>query len=397
MRRKTQVKINQIYSIINTATAQMTGEPIEVNDLKGLIALGDTVLSSNTNKDNFLNALVDRIGKTIISNRQYSAPVKSILSDSFSFGAILQKLYTEPIPATTAPHWDLVNGSSVDQYKISKPSTRQKLFSVLNSWQLTVTIPDHQLKSAFTSAEQMAAFIDSIFTSIQNSLEVDLEALGNTAYANFIGEKIKSVKVDNKSGLQVVNLLADYNTLVGGTPLTAASALTNSDFLKYASKTINQYIKRLERMSTLFNAEEYHRFTPANSVRVSLLSDYVASTTSYLSADTYHNELVALPNYREVQYWQGSGDTYSFEDCSSINIVTSSGYNVEQSGIIGLVNDVEAIALMCDNRRSNSAYNSNGEYTNFFEKADVAYLNDLSENGIVFIIADEITVPTLAV
>lgn len=381
------MKVNQISALLNAVATQALGESALVStDLTGLVALGDTVLSSDTTKDRFLDTLVDRIGKTILSVRNYNRDDDGIIFDTFTYGALLQKIYVKPMQAQNAPQWDLQAGQSVDQYIITKPEVTQKLFGDLNTWEVAVTIPDIQLRTAFTSPEGMAAFIDAIFASVQNSLEMQLENLANTAYANFIGEKIAYAATAGASGVQVVNLLADYNTATGGA-LTVAQSMRDYEFLQYATREINLYLKRMRKMSTLFNTESYVRHTPTEYARVTILQDLAASAASYLRASTYHDELVSLPYYREIPYWLGTGEKYDFTDVSTINITTSSGKTVNQSGVVALISDIEAVACMCDMRRTKSSYNARGEYTNYFYKADMRYFNDMSENGIVFIVA----------
>ena len=56
----------QVYSIVNAANRQMWGaDAIIVNNLAGLISLGDLVYKSDENKDGYLGTLVDRINKTL--------------------------------------------------------------------------------------------------------------------------------------------------------------------------------------------------------------------------------------------------------------------------------------------------------------------------------------------
>lgn len=386
--------ITQVYQIINNVAAQMYGEnAVQVTDLQGLISLGNDVLSSDTSKDNFLDVLVDRIGMTIISQRAYSADVQALINDSFTFGAILQKIYVAPVPAVESSQWDLTSGQSVDQYVITKPTVKQKLFSTRTTWEVDITIPDFQLSTAFTSATEMATFIDAIFLAIRNSQEVFLAGMSEMCYANMIGEQVVN---ESTGGASVIDLLAQYNTLMG-TTLTTAQALHSMDFLKFASMTINLYVTKMGKMSKLFNAEGYARFTPKDRMRVIMLADFTAACTSYLQSNTYHDELVALPKYTEVSYWQGFGKTVGFDAASKVAVVTASGHTLIQDNVICILSDEEAIGLTYDNRRSKSAYNSKGEYTNFFEKADMGYFNDLSENCVVFTIGTVATPTTSSV
>ena len=388
------MKVTQIYDFLNSLTEEVLGKTdLAVKNLTDMISMGDEVLSSDKTTDKFVNVLVDRIGKTIISNKPYSASVKKFMVDSFTFGAILQKIYVEPMTSSKSDTWDLQNNNSVDQYVISKPNVKQKLFSGITTWDVKVTIPDVQLRSAFNNETSMATFIDAIFTAMLNSIELRIESMVNMTICNFMANKIAHYKTAVGGSLGVVNLLTDYNTLKGlGTPLTAELALRDSDFLKYASDTINKYIKRMERMSTLFNDEEYQRFTTADRLRVILHLDFESAFTTFLESDTFHNELVKLPLHDTVPYWQGSGKDYSFAESSYIGLTTSDGkYTVEQTGIVGLIADVESIGVTIYDRRTKSSYNAGGEYTNYFNKADIGYYNDMSENGVVFIIADAVS------
>lgn len=387
------MQITQVYNIVNNVAAQIYGEKaVQVTDVTGLISLGNDVMSSATDKDKFLDTLVDRIGRTIISQRAYSEQVNDLINDAFTFGAILQKLYVAPIAAVASSQWDLTQGGTVDQYVISKPTVKQKLFNKRTTWEVDITIPDFQLQSAFTSAEEMAAFIDAIFLAMRNSQEVYMAGMAELCWNNMICEQVVHTKLQN--GQTAIDLLADYNALMG-TSLTTKQAMVSLDFLKYASMRINLYVKKLGKMSKIFNAEGYARFTPTDRMRVYMLADFTAACASYLQANTYHDELVKLPKYRELPYWQGIGKNTSFDQTGTVALKTTDGYTVLQQHVIAILCDEEAIGLTYDNRRSKSAYNSKGEYTNFYEKADLGFFNDLSENCIIFTVG-KLAVPTLS-
>lgn len=381
------MKITQVYSIINSLAKQSFGDTaVTVTDLASFVQMGDTVLSSDTNKDSFLGTLLDRIGRVVISNRAYEIDDQDVLMDTFEYGAIMQKLYVDYSDAQETSQWALQDGKSVDQYIVKKQTAKQKLFSNIVSWEVQATITDFQLKTAFTSPTEFSAFVNAQFIAMQTSMAVQLEKAISACYANFIGEKIYNSKQDGYAKMGVVKLLTAYKTATGDTSMTAEKARTSVEFLKFAVSQIMLTQKRMKKMSSLFNDEGYRRHTPEDLARVTLLNEFSTNVSTFLQSDTYHKELVELPKYKEVPYWQGSGTDYSFANTSTIDIKTSSGHTIKQSNIIGLISDVEAIGVTIDNRRSKSAYNNRGEYTNYWEKADMGYFNDLSENGVVFII-----------
>lgn len=399
------MNVKQINTIVNSVVNQMNGTVgVTSTDLTDVVQLGTELLqpANKSRLDNFLNTLVDRIGKTIISARSYPGVDPSIISDAFEFGAMLQKIYVEPQEAEKSDVWGVEDGQTCDPFVIHKPTVKQWLFDGIDTWQVPITIPLEQVKSAFTSAEAMAAFIDGIFTTIENSISLHMESVANMAYANFIGEKLADglgwtggtsgspeVHAAHNGG-QVVNLLAEYKALSGETTLKAENALQSTGFLIYASQRINLTIKRLSRMSTMFNTADYQRHTPKEFVRCTMLSDFASASQFYMESGVYHNELVSLPNYREVNYWQGSGTGYGYDDTSLIDITTASGKVVKQSGIVCLLNDIEAIALTHTNRTSESIYNPRNKTTNYFNNIDIGYMNDLTENGVVFLVADTV-------
>lgn len=375
--------IKQIYTVVNSIAEQSLGmEGLTPTDVS-FVSVGQAVLSSDTNMESFYKTLVDRIGKTVVSIKSYSGMGAELKKEGFEFGAILQKLNVKMPTAVKNPSWDSVTDEAFNPFTKSGVTVRQKFFKTISTWEVDGTIPDVQLKTAFTNAQAMAAFIDAIFVAMNNSLEVSYQNTANLCRASFIAKKSK-----NENGNTFINLLKDYNTATNA-GLTVESAMRNTDFLKYAARTINLYVNRLKVMSVLFNDDEYERFTPEDAQVLTVLSDFASCMDFYLQADTYHNNIVALKGYTETPYWQGSGKKFAFEDTSSINVkLEGEEEETKVSGVVAILYDNEAMGVTVYNRRTKSIYNPKGEYNNYFMKADIGFYNDFSENGIVFYIAE---------
>lgn len=377
--------INQIYSIVNSVASQAMGSAaISAVDASSFIALGNSVLSSQTNTDAYLNTLVDRIGKTIFSIRAYQAADRDIVRESFEYGCILQKIYVDMPEAKVNNSWNIgSNGYTPEFAPVIKPTVKQKLFNAISTWEVAVTIPDEILKTAFTSETAMAVFIDAIFTSMENMMQLAMENNINITRAAFIARKLNT---HNTCG--AINLLANYNDLTGET-LTVATCLRDLGFLKYASQQIKLWTDRMVKMSTLFNDEAgYKRHTPKDLQVLDVLADFATSSDIYLQANTYHDELVKMPYYNVVPYWQGSGEGYAFNDTSAVNIKIDANTTVNKSGILAVLFDHDAMGVTIKDRRATTERNNHDEYTNYYNKANIGYFNDMSENGIVFYIED---------
>lgn len=382
--------VSQIYGIVNQVAQQTLGEgAITAVNTASFIALGDSVLRSDQNTENFLNTLVDRIGRTIFSVRRYEGNEGGMVRHPFEYGCIVQKIYVDLPEAKENNAWEIGQSGYTPTYApVIKPSVKQKLFNKISTWEIDVTVPDFMLRTAFQNETQMATFIDAIFTAMDNMMVLALENNASLTRASFIARKLEGA-VGGET-CSAINLLTRYNAqLPSGTAhLTAAEALKNLDFLKWASMQISLWVNRLPKMSSLFNLEGYRRHTPKEDMVINVLQEFASASDVYLQSDTYHKELVALPRYEAVPYWQGSGEDYGFDSTSKIKVDVGVGHEVEQNGILAVIYDYQAMGVTLNERRSTTERNNKDEYTNYYNKANIGYFNDMSENGIVFYIAD---------
>ena len=378
--------VNQIFNIVNDVAKQTFGEKaISVVDTSTLVALGDAVLKSDENTENFTNTLVDRIGKTVFSTRAYTTDnAEGMVREPFEYGCILQKIYVDLPDAKENNAWEIGKGNYTPTFApVIKPTLKQKLFNKQTTWEIDVTIPDFMLRTAFTSATEMAVLIDAIFTSMENMMQIALENNKNLTRANFIASKLHSNKPCG-----AINLLHLYNTLTSQT-LTVDACMRDLGFLKWSTQQINLWAKRLSKMSTLFNDEGYKRFTPQSDLIVNVLQDYDSAINSYLQSDTYHNEMTKIASsYSTVPYWQGSGLNYTFNDTSKIDVKIDENTTITETGILAVMYDRDAMGVTITERRGTTERNNKDEYTDYFNKATYGYFNDLSENGIVFYVKE---------
>ena len=380
--------VNQIYLMVNDATKEALGsKAIAVKDTSTLVSLGDLVLSSDKNKEAFYNALVDRIGRTVIAIRKFKSTNRSIKRDEMNWGIIYQKISYKLHSAVNNGTWETETQVNPFDVEIQTEAV-QKLFSKIGTWSYEDSIPDRQLFTAFQNAAAMGAFIDGIFINMDNAMTIAEDSLADLAASTCIAGTLIKGKATQKR-----NLLSEYNAKYSQT-LTVSAALTNADFLKFASYEINQAVKHLKRPNTVYNAEGIPRQTTSEKMVVEILDQFASATASYLESGTYHKELVALPGYEEISFWQASGEDFSFANCSTVNITNSELSTVgnetgtiEQSGIVAFIHDYDAVASCIYNVRTSTKYNPRAERMNIFKKADKGYAVDLSENSVVFYIA----------
>lgn len=396
------MKVTQLYAIVNAVTKEVLGETAVVNeDLSNVVDIGKSVMDVQNGLDNYVRKLVDHIGKVIFVNRVYAGGAPSVLMDSWEFGSVLEKISTDLPEASENDTWNLQDGEEYPQDTFYQPKVEAKFFNSKVTFEIKLSFTERQVKSAFSSAEQLNGFISMLVQSVENSMTVKLDSLIMRAINNMTAETIVGElgtgavgsKVINweGNGVRAVNLLALFNA-GRAEPLTVAAAIIDPDFVRFATYQIAVIADRMTKISTLYNTGKKQRFTPVDLQRVVLLSDFAKASEILLLSDTRNPDRITLPAHDSVPYWQGSGTGYALTSTGAIDVKTASGETVktpETVAILGVVFDRDAVGVANLDRRVTTAYNARAEfYTNFY-KADASYYNDLSENFVVFFLGAE--------
>ena len=389
------MKVSQVYSIVNSIQRQLFGSTaIAVTDTTGLVALGEQLAATNL-YDKFVGALVDRIGKTIVRTLDTKVEFPDLMRNEFEFGAMLSKINFNIPDAENNTAWDIADpGFTPDQFDVKLPVVNVTYFKGVSTWRVMVTVPDEPLlNSAFTSATEMLAFINGITESMEKSMIVKINAVSRAAIATMIAEKA------DLTSASYINLLTAYNTLVP-TPLTAAEALISPEFLRWSGAQIELILDYLDTESELYNeafpdGTKMPRRTTRENCHVWLHSQYTNAMKTFMQADTFNASMVELPLYKSIKMWQGSGQTVvpSASDTMEINITTKSGDSVQCDYVLGCFADREAIGIGKYQVKTAADRNNIDGYTNTATLASIMHYIDLTENIVVFSLADPVITP----
>lgn len=387
------MNVKQVKNLVNTATNEALGREVVVaEDLSNVVDLGDELFNANA-VDNYVRSLVNHIGRMIFVDRAYRGSAPSVLMDGWEFGSVLEKVQADLPLATENESRELENGTSYDPNIFYAPKVSAKFFNKRVTFEVPMSFTEKQVKESFSNAQQMNGFMSMLYNAIEKAMTVKIDALTMRTINNMTGETLYSEynagNYGESSGVRAVNLLYLYNQRHPEANLTAEQALTTPEFIRFASLTMKNYIKRLSKMSTLFNVGGKERFTPADLLHVVLLSDFESSAEIYLydGQGQFNVDNVRLPRAETVPYWQGSGTSYAFGDTSKINITTSDAHVINASGILGVMFDRDALGVTNLDRRVTSNYNPKAEFFTNWYKFDAGYFNDLNENFVVFFVA----------
>ncbi|UVY21626.1 MAG: hypothetical protein [Bacteriophage sp.] len=389
------MEVKQIYSLMNDVSKEVLGTTDLVKeDLTGIVDMGTAVFNQNA-LDNYVKSLVNHIGKVIFVNRPYTGKVPSVLMTAWEFGSVLEKISADVPEAQENESWNLTDKQEYKQDVFYKPAVTAKFFNSKVTFEVPVSITERQVKESFSSAEQLNGFLSMIYSAVDKSMTIKIDALVMRTINNMVAETLNadktafgdvSVNYSSASTVRCVNLLKLYNDNTGES-LTADKCITNPDFIRFASYQMGLYADRMGSISTLFNVGGKARFTPSDMLHTVLLSDFAKAAQTYLYSDTYNKEQVLLPKAETVPSWQGTGNDYAFGSVSTINVKSSSGADVNISGVLGVMFDRDALGVSNLERRVTTNYNAKAEFFNNYYKFDAGYFNDTNENFVVFFAA----------
>ena len=391
--------IKQKYAVVNDAIADALGKSASISTLNttDLVSLGKSLANMNL-LEGWYAAMANRIVKTVYFVRVYGQRQRSVLRDEHEYGAFVQKVYYKAPDFTANPEYGIpqapVSPATEYTYNQSSPydvsavvEVSASVFGGQGTLALEFVRPVDQIRTAFISEAEMIRFIDGLYVAADQRIKLAEEELTDLAVNTAI-----AYDVDNN---KVRNLLTEFNALLpeDADPLTAAQAVRDADFLRYACMEIGQTIDYMGEMSTIFNVEGYETFTDRENMVVEVLSYFARSMEVFLQADTFHDSLVSLPRYESVPRWQRLKNSVAqdFASLSAIKIQNSainSGNALTVNGVVAFVHDIEHVAAYFGHRRTWEKYNERDDVYIHGDTMRKGYAVDGHANGVVFIVAD---------
>ena len=366
----------QIYSLVNAVNNQALGTNDQaVIDSASFIDYGTGILSSSTNTEQFLSALMLVLARTYDTYRPYEASLRDLMVSGDEWGQIYRKIDAEVPDFVDDETYKLEDGQSVDQWVVRKPTAKQKLFWKKSVYSNYVTISRELLKGAFRSEGEFAAFVRMVFGKMRTKKDFSAENLARLAIGNYAGSLIQQ----NKTA-QIHHLITLYNDASGKALATQAEAHLDPDYMAFASGYIQLQSDRMSHLSTLYNAEGAERHTPLKDQKLLVFDEFANSMRYTLEYKAFHDEMVRLRNYISVPYWQ------SADARGKINLKVDESHTVEQDNIVAFLFDRFALGTFRNNEETHTTpLNARARYYNTFDFADQIWYNDLSENAVLFV------------
>lgn len=371
--------VTQIYPIVNDIFNQVTGrEGVHAVDTNSLVAMGQQ-LDNLGKKDIWLNGLSKRIGLTIDDYRAYQSKYAPLARTALEWGAYVQKFRVDVPDAVQDDTYDVgkMDGQSVDQWIITNPKVKEKVFGVNTPFSFRITIQDVLLNEAFLNSAGMAGLIRAIFGKMRNKKEIAIENLSRLAIVNLI--------INMKSS-QHFHLVSIYNSMLGKS-LSQTDSKTDPNFLRWANGFINNISDKLETASILYNNEGNERFTPKSLQHFYALSDFMTIVDTVIMYEAHNPKYITADPDIRVPFWQGSGTTTGndWDSITTIEGTNADGSSIKLNNLIGIIFDHDSVGTYrMQERVRTTPINARAEYYNTFWHENPMYFNDLGENCVAF-------------
>lgn len=401
------LSFNQLSTVLTAITNQATGvNNITPLDTSSFVSVAQTALK--TGYDPLTTAISQVLSKTIFSVRPYTRKFKGLNVSNQRYGNHVRKLLTIDKPFEDDDRLKLVDGESIDQYKVNKPNVLQTNFYGANVYQKSVTIYKDQLDCAFSSPDEFASFISMVMQNSSDMIEQAHEETARATIVNLIGGIYAAEVLDTSAGLlaqanggrRAINLLKLFNESTGLALKVVDVFKTENfeSFVKFAFSTVNTIADLMTDRNSLFCSQltnyKVIRHTPKDRMKFYLYTDLVNKINSEVYSTVFNPDFLKVVDFEKVNYWQAALSP------SSVNVkrtmlkkdgTLSVGVQSKIDNVFGVLFDEDAAGYTTVNEWAQpSPFNARGGYYNQFWHFTDRYWNDFTENAVIFYIEDPI-------
>lgn len=235
--------VNVLNVIRQNATA-VYQDRIPEATAENLHEVGDAILTYEAQANEFVNALVNRIGLVILNSRMATNPLAALKKGRLAVGETIEEIYIDVIKAQTYDP----RAAQDTLFKRHLPNVSSVFHSVDSQLNYPLTISNEQLRKAFLSYDSLDRFIAGLVDSMYKSATLDefiqmkqlisewnensrfivepITAVTDAASAREAMIKIKAVS----DGMTIFNNQMNYAGVWTSTPKDEQYLITTPDF-----------------------------------------------------------------------------------------------------------------------------------------------------------------------
>lgn len=310
--------------------------PVRIpDDTRSLHAIGDFIMSYQPYQNAFLNAIVNRIGLTIITSKMWNNPWSVFKRGFMEFGETVEEIFVN----LAEPHSFDPSTASKEIFKREIPDVRAAFHTMNFQKFYKATIQNDQLRQAFLSwqgiTDLIAKIVDAMYTGMEYDEYVVMKYMvarsilnGDVAYeqvptvfvtaddivygARAISTQMTFLKPDyNRAGVynstlrddQFIIISAEMEAMIDVGVLARAFNMEYADFLGHVIIVDSFSNHDDARLAMLFaNDSSYTPFTSAQITALGGVAAIIVSRDWWMVFDNFQN---FTQNYNgEGLYWQ---------------------------------------------------------------------------------------------
>ena len=410
------------HVIVNLIQKEMSGQDGNVSTVNSsnFVSVGETILSHSM--ENVYNAISTVLGRTLVASRAYNAKLWLINAANtgvythrmrkisfYDRGAVASGDFNTQLFTNLADGFD--NGenpsggtpqSTKDQWEQRQVYPLEINFGGSSVLEYGITWYEDQVKAAFRSEEDFAAFWAGALQEHANAIEQRKEAFNRMTVLNYMAGLYSL----SSYGTGAVNLTAAFNTKFG-TSYTSAQLRTTylKQFLEFFVSEFKQYSKKLENRSVRFHVSPTKtdaagnnlallRHTPRDRQRVLLYQPMFMDAEAQVLPEIFNDQYLDLDKqYEGVMFWQDELKGPELDVTPALPDYTNgtqiAGANVALSYVVGVLYDEDAMMVDYQLETANTTpLEARKRYRNTWLSIARNAINDFTENGILFYMAD---------
>ena len=359
------MQLTQIANLLNnTLVPNYLGtETTIAEDLSNVVELG-TAIADLTGDEvkNFAGDFIVGVARNVMDTRKYRAETYGLMNDAREYGGVIQRVKAKLLSTSDSPIWTLESGQDYFDGTYYGIETDVKIYSKDTAFQIKNSIPTEMYKQYFTSADGVREFVAMIEATVDNTLTANLNSLAKTTLQQLIAT------VDSSRSISLLSLYNDRAGLTGGDALTADEALHNAPFLRWAAEQIIRLRDMTQDLNEKYNDGTVPTFTPAEDLRVIMLSEFARALEFNMESDTFHRDLVSVGEYSTINFWQNASDALlpSLGVTAEVKTQIGDAEPVTVSNVVALIMDRTTCGVTARLDKICAQYVSNGDYTTYF-------------------------------
>lgn len=413
------------HALVNLITNELTGQNGSIQNVTtdNFVSVGETIMSYPT--ENVYNAISMPLLRTLIAARSIDDEMLLINAvNSGVYSSRLRKIsylsrYAKPAGSfNTNLYTNLAAGFTNGQNKDANgdpQSTKSQWeqcpvvpvelnFGGSSVWDHGITWYKDQAKNAFTSESAFLQFWEGALLENANDIKREKNSFRRAIILNYIAGMYDL----QAAGTTVVNLTAAFNSKYG-TSYTSEQLRTTylKDFLKFFVATFKLYSENMKKSSLNYhvnisktvNGETYNllRNTPYSRQRVMLYQPLFIEAEAQVLPEIFRPEYLDIrTQYEPVLWWQNENDPAAIDVTPSVPDFTTgvqaAGNRVQLDYVVGMIFDQDAVMsdFQLDDANTTSL-EARKRFRNTWYSMARNGLNDFTEKGVLFIMADPST------